>query len=55
MSTIPDKLQQKLKNRVKDNSLRSLGNTASTVDFSSNDYLGFARNERFRTETRKVS
>lgn len=51
MSTIPDKLHQKLKNRVKDNSLRSLGNTASKVDFSSNDYLGFARNETIFSKT----
>ncbi|CAL2092926.1 8-amino-7-oxononanoate synthase [Tenacibaculum sp. 190524A02b] len=44
----PEKLQKKLQTRRKDNALRSLKETSDLVDFSSNDYLGFARsNELF--------
>lgn len=39
----PEKLQDKLAKRVGDNSLRVLTNQSALVDFSSNDYLGFAQ------------
>jgi len=51
MSTLPKKLQQKLRNRVKENTLRQLGKTTGLVDFSSNDYLGFAKNETIFSKT----
>jgi 8-amino-7-oxononanoate synthase len=51
MSTLPRKLQQKLKDRIADNSLRRLGQTTGLVDFSSNDYLGFAKNETIFSKT----
>lgn len=39
---LPKKLQQKLLSRKKDGSLRALPQTSDLIDFSSNDYLGFA-------------
>lgn len=45
MSKLPKKLQQKLTNRENNNALRQLGAQNSLVDFSSNDYLGFAKNK----------
>jgi len=39
----PEKLQRKLDNRVIDNSLRKLNKIPDLVDFTSNDYLGFAK------------
>lgn len=41
----PKKLQQKLDNRNENQALRSLGKVTSLIDFSSNDYLGFATSE----------
>lgn len=41
----PKKLHQKLYHRKENNSLRSLQNQSSLIDFSSNDYLGFAKSE----------
>jgi 8-amino-7-oxononanoate synthase len=45
MEQLPEKLLQKLRNRIENNSLRQLTNSNSRVDFSSNDYLGFAHSE----------
>lgn len=42
---MPKKLYGKLEDRTKKNELRFLGVASNLVDFSSNDYLGFARNE----------
>lgn len=42
---LPKKLQQKLENRKEANALRELGAVSNLVDFSSNDYLGFSKNE----------
>jgi 8-amino-7-oxononanoate synthase len=39
----PEKLHRKLDQRIKNNSLRSLVEQSLLVDFSSNDYLGFAK------------
>ncbi len=39
----PEKLQLKLNKRIADKALRKLGRTTNLVDFSSNDYLGFAK------------
>lgn len=41
----PKKLQHKITQRVTLNSLRSLGKENLRIDFSSNDYLGFAKSE----------
>ena len=43
MMNLPKKLTIKLKNREGNNSLRSLKTPSHLVDFSSNDYLGFAK------------
>ena len=41
----PEKLNKKLKDRIENGALRKLGTTINCVDFSSNDYLGFAKSE----------
>ena len=43
MSGFPEKLSRKLQQRLQDGNLRSLPKPGGLVDFSSNDYLGFAR------------
>lgn len=45
MGGFPKKLQAKLEERKQNNALRSLGLPSDLIDFSSNDYLGFARNK----------
>ncbi|WP_452224829.1 aminotransferase class I/II-fold pyridoxal phosphate-dependent enzyme [Lacinutrix chionoecetis] len=42
---IPKNLQNKLNKRKTENALRQLGSQNNLVDFSSNDYLGFSKNE----------
>jgi 8-amino-7-oxononanoate synthase len=42
---IPNALQQKLNLRTETNALRKLPIPTNGIDFSSNDYLGFAKNE----------
>ncbi|HEX9981394.1 MAG TPA: 8-amino-7-oxononanoate synthase [Flavobacterium sp.] len=46
MKNFPSALKTKLDARVQTDSLRTLRVPASLVDFSSNDYLGFARSEQ---------
>lgn len=41
----PDRLYNKLNDRVENDSLRTLGRENNLVDFSSNDYLGFAKSD----------
>lgn len=41
----PKKLTQKILARKKNQTLRSLGKENNIIDFSSNDYLGFSKNE----------
>src|SRR5690606_16897179 len=41
----PKKLQEKIEERIKMNALRQLGTGNGRIDFSSNDYLGFSKNE----------
>lgn len=43
---IPNALQQKINLRTETNALRKLPILANGIDFSSNDYLGFAKNEQ---------
>ncbi|WP_428740952.1 aminotransferase class I/II-fold pyridoxal phosphate-dependent enzyme [Tenacibaculum sp.] len=47
----PKKLHQKITQRVAQNSLRTLGKENSLIDFSSNDYLGFAKSESLFDKT----
>ncbi len=49
MKIFPKKLQKKLEVRIANNALRSLPvNNHNHVDFYSNDYLGFAKNESIK-------
>ncbi len=50
---LPKKLQQKLDERKADNALRALKNQNNLVDFSSNDYLGFSKNEAIFNKAHK--
>ena len=45
MKKLSDKNSEKLQQRVLKNAIRVLGNQSSLIDFSSNDYLGFAKSE----------
>ncbi len=45
MVNFPKKLQNKLAERASNNALRTLDLPTNLIDFSSNDYLGFASNE----------
>ncbi|NAY91949.1 aminotransferase class I/II-fold pyridoxal phosphate-dependent enzyme [Muricauda sp. JGD-17] len=45
MAELPKKLIQKLEKRRSEDALRHLPESLELVDFSSNDYLGFAQNE----------
>ena len=42
---LPKKLKNKLDARKTENALRTLGTQSNLIDFSSNDYLGFSKNE----------
>ncbi|MES2864600.1 MAG: pyridoxal phosphate-dependent aminotransferase family protein [Bacteroidota bacterium] len=48
---IPNSLQQKLNLRIESNALRKLPIASNGIDFSSNDYLGFAKNEEIFDDT----
>ena len=41
----PKKIQNKLFSRIESKALRTLGLQSDLIDFSSNDYLGFAKSE----------
>lgn len=45
MSKLPEKLNNKLEKRLQENAFRQLGKPNQLIDFSSNDYLGFAKSE----------
>ena len=51
---LPKKLQEKLDQRVKSNSLRQLPRESFPIDFSSNDYLGFATSESIFNKTHQL-
>lgn len=55
MVRFPKKLYQKLKKREENNALRGLPEAQNLVDFSSNDYLGFAKNEEVYANTFQLS
>lgn len=47
----PKKIQAKIQGRIQNNTLRSLSTEKRSVDFSSNDYLGFATSETIFEKT----
>jgi 8-amino-7-oxononanoate synthase len=51
MNTFPEKLNLKLENRAQENALRKLPTSNNLVDFSSNDYIGFAKCETIFNKT----
>ncbi len=51
MNSFPARLLQKLNEREQRNSFRRLTTQTNLVDFSSNDYLGFAKNEEIFQQT----
>ncbi|HBI01104.1 MAG TPA: pyridoxal phosphate-dependent aminotransferase family protein [Flavobacterium sp.] len=51
MKSLPKSLHQKLLQREQNNALRKLVSPNHLVDFSSNDYLGFAKNEEIFQQT----
>jgi len=51
MVNFPKKLQQKLQERKEKKAVRSLPVSSNLIDFSSNDYLGFAKNETIYADT----
>ncbi|PCJ95419.1 MAG: 8-amino-7-oxononanoate synthase [Flavobacteriaceae bacterium] len=54
MPKLPKNLLIKLENRKENNSFRQLPNPNNRIDFSSNDYLGFAINETIYSDTFKL-
>lgn len=54
MTSLPQKLLDKLESRKSENALRSLTNLKGLVDFSSNDYLGFARERKLSEQTLRL-
>ena len=48
---LPKKLHKKLEERKHNNALRQLGGASNLIDFSSNDYLGFAKSSRIYNKT----
>ena len=51
---LPKKLNKKLDDRKEDDTLRQLGLMSDLIDFSSNDYLGFARNDAIAHRTTTI-
>lgn len=51
MKKFPKNLSDKLQTRIKQNALRILPSTSMAIDFSSNDYLGFAASETLFHQT----
>jgi 8-amino-7-oxononanoate synthase len=54
MKHFPEKLSQKLEQRVQSNSFRKLTDQNNLIDFSSNDYLGFSTSEIIFKETHQL-
>jgi 8-amino-7-oxononanoate synthase len=51
MHKFPLKLEKRLENRKQQNAFRTLGTSNDLIDFSSNDYLGFAGNKELFLNT----
>jgi 8-amino-7-oxononanoate synthase len=54
MKQFPKSLQQKLQQREEQNALRQLSISNNLIDFASNDYIGFAKNETIFQETHQL-
>lgn len=54
MKSLPEILVSKLKTRKENNSFRVLDSEKELIDFSSNDYLGFASNQEIKICTEKI-
>jgi 8-amino-7-oxononanoate synthase len=54
MKQFPKSLQQKLQQREEQNALRQLPIPNNLIDFASNDYIGFAKNETIFHETHQM-
>tara|TARA_Y100001933_G_scaffold70045_1_gene71234 strand:+ start:8264 stop:9418 length:1155 start_codon:yes stop_codon:yes gene_type:complete len=54
MPNFPKKLRQRLEKRKNENALRKLSNYKDLVDFSSNDYLGLAREAKIRQQADRL-
>ncbi|HLA54625.1 MAG TPA: pyridoxal phosphate-dependent aminotransferase family protein [Flavobacterium sp.] len=50
----PENLNAKLEDRKQNNAFRKLSDTHNLIDFSSNDYLGFARSEAIFQQTHEL-
>jgi 8-amino-7-oxononanoate synthase len=55
MPGFPKKLKQKLHSRKENKAIRSLTSSDNLIDFSSNDYLGFAKSETIYANTFQLS
>ncbi len=51
---LPEKLQKKLNDRKQNNTFRRLETESDLIDFSSNDYLGFATNNILKEKAKEV-
>lgn len=54
MPNFPKKLTQKIQKRVLDNALRELPIQNNLIDFSSNDYLGFSKENWIEESTKEI-
>lgn len=54
MFALPVKLQLKLKQREENNALRTLRPIPDLIDFSSNDYLGLAKNQQIFSQAKAI-
>ncbi|MFJ1322003.1 aminotransferase class I/II-fold pyridoxal phosphate-dependent enzyme [Capnocytophaga canis] len=51
---IPEHIHKKIANRKADNAFRTLKNNLFTIDFFSNDYIGFASSKAIHAEVEKI-
>lgn len=54
MEEFPRRLQKKLVKRLDSNALRKISEPSDLADFSSNDYLGFAKSESIYSQTASI-
>lgn len=54
MHRFPANLEKRLQNRISKSALRKLGNITFLTDFSSNDYLGFSRNQEIFEKAHQI-
>lgn len=54
MKHFPKSLAQKLNHRIQSNALRTLSENTASIDFSSNDYLGFAQCDVIFDKTHQI-